>query len=733
MKNSVCKFSWNSLFLGFSLALSNFALTACSNDKGVAGGSTEDAGIIAVTNREIAGVSQKGPFLVGSSVTIQELNGKTLAQTGNSFKASVKSDQGDFVVKGVNLASQYALLEVNGYYRNEVTGKKSEGMIALNALTDLSDRNNVNVNLLTHLESGRVLNLVQNQGMTFAEAKLQAEREVLSSFGIEDAVEKSEDLDLFTGEGGAVLLALSVLMQGDGSAADFSERIARASFSFAESGSWQGEDKAEVVDWAFLMEKEYSEDSNGEKGLLHKVRKNVESWTSGAEAPSFEEKIYKFWTSEFGLGECGEKNYYEIRENTNAQSKFYKAKFICDDEKKQWVLAGQRNFPNVEYYVKFTDNRNDAEYSVLRFGEVNWMAENLKYAFPSTNTLNKSLCYGDESANCEVYGMLYDYESAMNACPNGFRLPTYDEAMNLLLQYGGAGKGAAEALMSMDGFGALLGGYARAVPIMAWENAGYTGMHESAVIWISTRNYPSGWNVLWIDSTTAEVRKAPGNVASVRCVGDVEMPQAKKKYGADKYMKDSRDNETYRFTEIADKLWMAENMRYKGDSMNALCLQDNGGCFYTWDEAAGSDSVEGVCPEGWRLPSREDWNELLLLAADSIRDGSDTSYVFYDGVAFKLRDFSDWNVGDYVIPEENDIYDFTAMPVGAYYYMIDEDPYYESLAAVFWTSSNSLFENYLGDTIDAAFMVSMDEAYWTTMRLNDKRSRFSVRCIKDKN
>ena len=97
----------------FFVAALGLVLQACS-DNDVAGGASGDAGIVAIKNREIAGVTQKGPFLVGSSVTIQELDGHTLGQSGNSFKASVKSDMGDFVVKGVNLASQYALLEVNG-------------------------------------------------------------------------------------------------------------------------------------------------------------------------------------------------------------------------------------------------------------------------------------------------------------------------------------------------------------------------------------------------------------------------------------------------------------------------------------------------------------------------------------------------------------------------------------------------------------------------------------------
>ena len=74
-----------------------------SDDNDVAGGASGDSGIIAVTDWEVAGVSQKGPFVTGSAVTVQELDGITLKQTGKSFKGTIKSDKGDFAIKDINL------------------------------------------------------------------------------------------------------------------------------------------------------------------------------------------------------------------------------------------------------------------------------------------------------------------------------------------------------------------------------------------------------------------------------------------------------------------------------------------------------------------------------------------------------------------------------------------------------------------------------------------------------
>ncbi|MBO7511805.1 MAG: hypothetical protein J6T54_02380, partial [Fibrobacter sp.] len=78
-----------------SLAFVSIVVTACSDDdSGFAGGSTEDAGIIADLN--VAGVTQKGPFVKGSVVTVQGIDCKTLELTDEHFESKVKSDKGDF-------------------------------------------------------------------------------------------------------------------------------------------------------------------------------------------------------------------------------------------------------------------------------------------------------------------------------------------------------------------------------------------------------------------------------------------------------------------------------------------------------------------------------------------------------------------------------------------------------------------------------------------------------------
>ena len=132
MKNSKYIFSalvWSFLVLFF---------TSCSDGDKTAGGSTEDSGIVAIKDREVAGVAQKGPFVKGSAVTVYELEGKSLNPTGRIFTTKISSDKGEYAFQKLNLVSQYAVFEAQGYYRDEVTGEISSGTVSLSALVDLT-------------------------------------------------------------------------------------------------------------------------------------------------------------------------------------------------------------------------------------------------------------------------------------------------------------------------------------------------------------------------------------------------------------------------------------------------------------------------------------------------------------------------------------------------------------------------------------------------------------------
>ena len=334
-------------------------LAACGDDNKNAGGTVEDQEVIAIADKTISGVSQKGPFVNGSSVTVQELDGETLAQTGNSYEGKIKNDMGEFSVKVTKLASQYALLKANGFYRNEVSGEKSKSQVTLYALTDLSNRDEVNVNLLTHLEYERSLYLAADDSVTVAAAKKQAEKEVLATFGITGDFANSEDLNIFgTDDGAAALLAVSILMQGDLSEADFTERLNDYATDIETDGMW-GDTKTatKIADWA-------SSKSLG--GELENIRNNIAKWDISTDVPAFEKYVDNFWWQNYELGSCDKKRNGEILQNTNKQSETYKTYFICDNN--AWRLATVLEYDTYKWIDP--TRRDTTKDAAVRYGDV---------------------------------------------------------------------------------------------------------------------------------------------------------------------------------------------------------------------------------------------------------------------------------------------------------------------------------------------------------------------------
>jgi len=135
----------------------------------------------------------------------------------------------------------------------------------------------------------------------------------------------------------------------------------------------------------------------------------------------------------------------------------------------------------------FTDPRDGKVYKNVEIGGVVWFAENLNFAAKG------SKCFDNSPDSCAKYGRLYNWETALEACPYGWHIPSVDE-WKALVDYAGGKKTAGTKLKSTAGwndykgksgngtddfgFSALPGGYGNSGG--SFYDAGYYGYWWSA-------------------------------------------------------------------------------------------------------------------------------------------------------------------------------------------------------------------------------------------------------------
>lgn len=214
---------------------------------------------------------------------------------------------------------------------------------------------------------------------------------------------------------------------------------------------------------------------------------------------------------------------------------------------------------------------------------------------------------------------------------------------------------------------------------------------------------------------------------------------------------DSRDNQLYKTVRIGEQVWMAENLRffpgsplptelnlpedgsntepryyvygYNGVGTEGIAAANfaNFGVLYNWPAAmAGAEAsstnpsgVQGVCPDGWHLPSEAEWVQLT----DFVRTpgGNDA--------ANKLKESGLFNWST-TVPEVTNEYGFSARGGGSR--QSTEDLYFNLRTLGHWYTTT---EAAGGSQVRAAWMqdISPNGGY----NQGNKDFGASVRCVKD--
>jgi uncharacterized protein (TIGR02145 family) len=193
---------------------------------------------------------------------------------------------------------------------------------------------------------------------------------------------------------------------------------------------------------------------------------------------------------------------------------------------------------------------------------------------------------------------------------------------------------------------------------------------------------------------------------------------------------DNRDGRNYNTVQIGTQCWMAENLNVGGridlnqDQHNNTTIEkycynnleancDVYGGLYQWYEMMQYNfepGIQGVCPNGWYLPTAQEWSVLI-----NFLDGEGVA-----GGKMKENGTSHWDSPNTGATNSSG---FTALPAG-WCYSSYNNWYYGNLGhyTVFWSSTgyNDYLGRYLYSDVSTAFQSSLNG--W---------NGYSVRCLKD--
>ena len=435
-------------------------------------------------------------------------------------------------------------------------------------------------------------------------------------------------------------------------------------------------------------------------------------------------------------------------------------------------------------YGTVTDIDNNS-YKTIQVGTQTWMAENLRVTRYSNgvaisnvvdntqwaNNISGAWCYNNhDQSNNIPFGKLYNWYAAVNSnniCPTGWHVPT-DGDWNILIQH----LDLSYIPFTNDVQSSIAGGKMKSTGLTYWiePNQGANNLSglsalpngdriEAGQFVASPGQLSYWWSSSQSSSTTAvnrvliysngNMNRFSANMArglAIRCIKDDYVFTSASQFNQNLtygIVKDV-DNNSYRTIQIGRQTWMAENLRvtkYRNgiaipNITNSTTWNNNyegAWTYYNNDESKNipygklynwyaATNTNGICPQGWHLPSDNEWNVLIGFLDPTYKPSVEGSQSTIAGGRIKSPGTIEQSTGFWLSPNQGatNSVGFSALGAGSAF------PLNNNLGQriLFWSSTEGDANN--------AWIRGLFYQFGDVYRQNFlKTSGFSIRCIRD--
>lgn len=448
-----------------------------------------------IPGKVLHGYAQGLPFRAGAKIRVNPLTNDLKPRedidyfNGETYNGLPDDSCGFYLVRGISEGVD--IVEIRAVGQTVKNGTYSSIPDTLYAIVNLKDVDSANVNTLTTDISGRIKYLVQKKGLTFDEAKNQAESEFLDAFFVDREFHDFEKLNLYSSDTSMGLwpATLNNIITTFGAFrlerdSNYIHDLVLPKISdIGEFMLYHLYNHGSGVDYGYLCQT-----SPFKAEMVKLMTRFLDNYTGrgvcsyarvGVIAPAAADTLPYYYICRmtgWDKATLYELNTYSLDHPCTEMG--FKKGGVTNDEyfclsSGNWVDGVTWNFqvptvyrlnPEIKY-GEMTDERDNKVYKTVEINGITWMAQNLNFQKYTTDVAKddslvahlkgKFYCYNDSSKYCDVCGTLYRWEAVMNiavtrdsagmaaqikqqhqgVCPSGWHVSTSDEWKSLDPEY----------------------------------------------------------------------------------------------------------------------------------------------------------------------------------------------------------------------------------------------------------------------------------------------------------